>query len=647
MAVVRELVTLLRYQVDRAGLTEYAKKARTVGQQVSGVGRAAMSEWRKGVNDALTGLGFVPGKTRQALREQIRLNASQRKSARNVKEIGGGYTALAGYIRGALAYVGVTATAGLADEWSGVEARIGLATDSIEDQQRALKSLYASAQASGQDYLATGDLFTSVSRNRKELGLGLDQSLQLTDTIGKLLTIGGGSAGSQQAALTQLGQALGSGVLRGDELNSILEQAPRLAQAVADAFGVSVGELRKLGQEGKLTSKELADGLLKLGKDIDAEFERMPKTFGRGATLIRNAWGRMIWQLNRASAASEGFYAVSKLIAENMVEIVKIGAMALLAAGALKLRFILWTVANSIRLLALRFALVATRVGVVRAAMLFLARSGRGALWPFLRMYAILEAIRLIGDDVLTWLRGGKSVLGGIIGRSEEWKTQVDWVKGVLESVKNLIGDASMSTSEFAKKWGTVGVLIFGVGTALKWLMGPVMALGRVILTRIVAPLIGVFFAAFGWPGIIAAALAAIVALMVVYWDDIERVIKGVWDNAVKYFTDKWDAALKWLGDKLKAVLPDGWVVSQEDGQRLRDEAGKRLGAGRYIVPPSAMQRPQSFSGGDATINQQITVNAPSSNPAALARATGDEVGRATARVSRDRFIPPGVEAPA
>ena len=100
--------------------------------------------------------------------------------------------------------------------------------------------------------------------------------------------------------------------------------------------------------------------------------------------------------------------------------------------------------------------------------------------------------------------------------------------------------------------------------------------------------------------------------------------------------------------------MPDGREISFPINhpvlfylQRLRDEAGKRLGAGRYIVPPSAMQRPQSFSGGDATINQQITLNAPSSNPAALARATGDEVGRATARVSRDRFIPPGVEAPA
>lgn len=618
MAIVRELVTLLRYQVDRAGLTEYAKKARTVGQQVSGVGRAAMQGWREGVNQALASYGLVPGKVWQGIREQRRLNAEQRKSARNVKEIGGGYTALAGYIRGALAYVGVTATAGLADEWSGVEARIGLATDSIEDQQRALKSLYASAQASGQDYLATGDLFTSVSRNRKELGLGLDQSLQLTDTISKLLTIGGGSAGSQQAALTQLGQALGSGVLRGDELNSILEQAPRLAQAVADSFGVSVGQLRKLGQEGRLTSKELADGLLKLGKDIDAEFERMPKTFGRGATLIRNAWGRMIWQMNRASAASETFYGLAKLISENMKEIVKIGAMALLAAGVMRLLPLL---------------------KAMRGASL-------KAMWPFLRMYAVLESIRLIGDDVLTWLRGGRSVLGGIIGRSEEWKTQVDWVKGVLESVKNLIGDASMSTAEFAKKWGTVGVLVLGVGSALKSLVGPVVALRRVILMRIVAPLVGVFFAAFGWPGIIAAALVAIVGLMVAYWDDIERIIKGVWDNAVKYFTDKWDAALKWLGDKLKAVLPDSWVVSQEDGQKQRDDWAATDPRNIYRPNMEALQRPQSFSPSQ-TITNNTTINANTNNPAALANAAGQAVGKATGRAADRRWVPPNVEAPA
>ena len=74
--------------------------------------------------------------------------------------------------------------------------------------------------------------------------------------------------GAQQAALMQLGQALGSGALRGDELNSIIEQAPRLANAIADSFGVPIGQLKDLGKEGKLTSKELAQGLLKQADKI-------------------------------------------------------------------------------------------------------------------------------------------------------------------------------------------------------------------------------------------------------------------------------------------------------------------------------------------------------------------------------------------
>lgn len=580
MAIVRELVTLLRYQVDRAGLTEYAKKARTVGQQVSGVGRAAMQGWREGVNQALASYGLVPGKVWQGIREQRRLNAEQRKSARNVKEIGGGYTALAGYIRGALAYVGVTATAGLADEWSGVEARIGLATDSIEDQQRALKSLYASAQASGQDYLATGDLFTSVSRNRKELGLGLDQSLQLTDTIGKLLTIGGGSAGSQQAALTQLGQALGSGVLRGDELNSILEQAPRLAQAVADSFGVSVGQLRQMGQEGKLTSKALADGLLKLGASIDEEFERMPKTFGRGATLIRNAWGRMIWQMNRASAASEGFYALSKLIAENMVEIVKIGAMALLAAGVMRLLPLL---------------------KAMRGASL-------KAMWPFLRMYAVLESIRLIGDDVLTWLRGGRSVLGGIIGRSEEWKTQVDWVKGVLESVKSLIGDASLSVGEFAKKWGTVGLVIAGVAMLIGW---------------------------------IPTAIAVVALIIIRYWKDIQKAGEDLW----KAFTD--GAAQSWAEVKASFQRLLDWFVEKKNGLvGFFDGLVPDVFKGDNPGPSVATVQRSGSASISAQDNRQtnITIQGVAGNPAAVGRAAEEGVRRGYG--SAVPVVPPGYLSP-
>lgn len=590
MAIVRELVTLLRYQVENSGLKAYAQQAQSVGKQVSGVGRAAMQGWREGVRQALDEYGLVPGKVLQGIREQRRLNREQRQSVRNVREIGGGYSMLGSYIRTALAGVGIVAVGRLADEWSGVDARIGLATDSVNDQRVAVERLYASAQGAGQDFLATGDLFTSISRNRKELGLALDDSLQLTDTIGKLLTIGGGSAGSQQAALTQLGQALGSGVLRGDELNSILEQAPRLAQAVADSFGVSIGQLRKLGQEGKLTSKELADGLLKLGESINEEFDRMPKTFGRGGTLIRNAWGRMIWQMNRASAASESFYEVAKLISENMVEIVKIGAMALLAAGVMRLLPLLK---------AMRGASMA-------------------ALWPFLRMLTILESIRLIGDDVLTWLRGGESVLGSIIGRSEEWKTQVDAVKGFLGTIKDAMGGAGATLSEWVSKWGAISTVVLGLALLIGW---------------------------------IPTAIGIVALMLIRYWGEIKQAGEDLWKSFTEGAAQSW-AEIKsdfqrlldwfkeqgaWLKGLFSGMVPD-WLSNGVE------RAGSFFG-----VKPSAMQQ-----SGNAQISStdnrrtEINIHGVASNPAAVGKAAEQGVNRGfgpAVPVVPPGFLTPNVEA--
>ncbi|WP_366140701.1 hypothetical protein [uncultured Castellaniella sp.] len=268
----------------------------------------------------------------------------------------------------------------------------------------------------------------------------------------------------------------------------------------------------KLGEQGELTSKDLAEGLLRVGEQIDAEFERMPKIFGRGMTLIRNAWGRFIWQMNRASAASESFYAISKLISENMTEIVKVGAMALLAAGVMRL-----------------------------LPLLKKMRGGaRAVLWPFLRMCAILEAIRLIGDDVLTWLRGGRSVLGGIIGRSEEWKEQIDWVKGVLDSIKRLLGDAGKSTEEFAKKWGTVGLLVLGIDAILGGSL-------RKFLMWIVFTALPAFAKELN---LIATTPAGVVAM----WVAIVVGLKWIYDNADK-IADKLRTAFGGaLGDIEKKV---------------------------------------------------------------------------------------------
>jgi len=604
MTIVRELVTLLRYQVDKAGLTQYARQAQSVGKQVGGIGRAAMSEWRKGVRKALNDYGLVPGKVWQGIRAQRQLNREQKKSARNVKQIGGGYSAIGNYVRTLAAAVGVMSSGKLADEWSGVAARVGLATKGVDEQRRAMERLYGIAQASGQDFLATGDLFTAVQRNSKELGLQLDQSLQLTDTIGKLLTIGGGSASGQQAALTQLGQALGSGVLHGDELNSIMEQAPRLAQAVADAFGVTIGQLRKLGSEGKLTSKELAAGLLKQAEGLNDEFKRMPKTFGRGITIMRNAYGRFVNDLNRASRASERFYAISRLIADNMAAIVKIGAFSLLTAALTKLRPVAFA-----------------------------------ALGPFLRMAALLGGLYLIGEDLLVWSQGGHSLFGRWFGEYGEWQGTIDSIKEFLGYVKDMLGGSNDELATWLKKWGAVALVVYAI-----WrILSPIRSLlGFVAFTALPAVITGL-------KAINSTALGRFLSI----WVTAALALKWMYDNSDK-IAAKLESAFGMTFDRLKQKLEDmipdwiKWAMKNATGSGsdalgdINSKIEKRL-----KIPPGALQRPQSYSPNQNNqITNQTNIYAQTNNPASLASAAGQAVGKATSRaVDRGAWSYPNVEA--
>ncbi|TFL14221.1 hypothetical protein CSC67_08700 [Pusillimonas caeni] len=633
MTIVRELVTLLRYQVENSGLRTYAQQAQNVGRQVSGVGRAAMQGWREGTREALAAYGLVPGRIIQGIREQRRLNAAtrgtvdaygrlrntqgrfvagQRRAVRNVRELNAGYSKISGYVRTAVAALASIGTVRLADEWAGVEARVGLATDSINDQRRSLERLYGLAQDNGQDYLATGDLFTAIQRNRKELELQVDQSLQLTDIVGKLMAIGGGSSSSQQAALVQLGQALGSGVLRGDELNSILEQAPRLAQSIADAFGVSVGQLRKLGSEGKLTSKELAAGLLKQAESLNEEFERMPKTWGRGWTLIRNSWGRIVHEFNKGSRASERFYSVAKLIADEMRTIVKVLGFAGLTWGLTKLT---------------------QAAGAFRLATL-------AALAPLLRMAALLGGLYLIGEDLLVWSQGGSSLFGRWFGEYSQWQGTIDGVKEFLTYIKDMLGGSNDELTAWLKKWGAITLAAYALWVVLSPIRRLLWWVGALALPLIAKELH--LIAATPLGRFLAFWVAAVLALKWIY--DNSDKIAGKIESAFGVTFDR-------LKQKLEDMVPDWikWAMRNITGGSVGAEWAD--GLKDSILGPlnerarRGMGTPQSFRSGDSTINQDITITAPSSNPAALARAAGNEVGRRTEAAVRTGWRVPNVEA--
>lgn len=181
-----------------------------------------------------------------------------------------------------------------ADTWNLLHGRLKLVTESTSQLADVEQRLFAVAQNTRVGYAETATLYARIARSTQEMNLGQEETLTITDTINKSLIVSGSSAQASEAALIQLGQGFASGALRGQELNSVLEQSPRLAEAIADGMGVSVGQLRKLGEEGKLTALAVAKALVSQSAAVTAEFDKMPKTISQAMTVLDNKIGQMI-----------------------------------------------------------------------------------------------------------------------------------------------------------------------------------------------------------------------------------------------------------------------------------------------------------------------------------------------------------------
>lgn len=197
----------------------------------------------------------------------------------------------------------VRSLAAAADEAAELNARLKLATKTTEEFNKAQRETFNIAQRTRTSWKATGELYARVERSTRDLALNQATILQLTESINQAAQISGGGQGAE-AALFQLSQGLASGQLRGEELNSVLEQTPRLAQAIADGMEVPVGKLRELAAEGKVTSQELLRAVLRQSETLQKEFDQLPTTISGAMTKIRNAFTKMVSDADTASGAS-------------------------------------------------------------------------------------------------------------------------------------------------------------------------------------------------------------------------------------------------------------------------------------------------------------------------------------------------------
>lgn len=221
--------------------------------------------------------------------------------------------------------VSVSGLVRAADAWNSLNAQLKIATGSAQEGAAAYKEVVRIATGAGQSLEQVGSVYRRFAENAGELNISQQKVAELSDTVAKAMALSGGSAASAEAALTQFGQALASGVFRGEEFNSVSEQGARLARALADGLGVSIGQLRAMAQEGKLTGDVLVTALSNARESVDKDFSQLPLTVGNAMQNLRTAWVDSVGSIEGSTGAFKGLAAGIDTVAKNMDVLIAAG----------------------------------------------------------------------------------------------------------------------------------------------------------------------------------------------------------------------------------------------------------------------------------------------------------------------------------
>ena len=215
-------------------------------------------------------------------------NRKQQQAQKEAKGVANAWGSVKKYIGSALAAISVQKIIDLADTMTTTRARIDLMNDGLQTTDELQSMIMASANRSRAAYQTTADAVSKMGIMAKDAFGNNAELIQFTELINKQFTIAGTSAAGVDAAMLQLTQAMSSGVLRGEELNSIFEQAPTIIQTIADYLGVPIGQIRTMAAEGQITSTIVKNAMLSSADEINAKFNAMPMTFAQVWTLAKN-----------------------------------------------------------------------------------------------------------------------------------------------------------------------------------------------------------------------------------------------------------------------------------------------------------------------------------------------------------------------
>lgn len=350
--------------------------------------------------------------------------------------------------------------------------------------QRQLLDVANSTRASLE---STASLYVSTSRALKDYGYTQQEILTFTEATNNAMTIGGVQAQQQAAALMQLSQALGSGVLQGDEFKSIAEAAPILLDTIAEYMGKSRAEIKKLGSEGQLTADVIFKAISGASEKFGEQAAKMPMTMGQALTVFSNNWQSMVSKLLNDSGAMSGIASIIKLIADNLNLVVPIMAGFAVAVAA-----------ATVQVLGLNVAMLANPFGLITVA-----------------IGAVIGLIAQFGDQI--------DIFGG------GWSNLLDVIQAVWQVITETIGEAIGSIREwFGSLTGWLGESVGGWSALFERVMG--------IISGVIGAYVNAYINTFatGWMLIKEAANN-----MPQFFANLGKAIGNVFISAIEWMVNK------------------------------------------------------------------------------------------------------------
>lgn len=206
----------------------------------------------------------------------------------------------------------------VANTFQNMQNQMRAVTGATFDLAGANEKLFAIAQRTRQNFAETGNLFSRLVRVQGDLNMSSEELFDITESINKAIVLSGSSAMAAQAALVQLGQGLSAGALRGEELNSVMEQTPVLGQMLAKGLGMTSGEMRKFAAQGGLTAERVISAIQNMTGEIDQRFGNTVVTIDQAFTQLENAFMKYIADTDSASQATQKISAQITNLANNL-----------------------------------------------------------------------------------------------------------------------------------------------------------------------------------------------------------------------------------------------------------------------------------------------------------------------------------------